>query len=59
MGMDNMREEKDSKKPNPLIAQQQKSLKVFGALSLITLPMQFYYDLPGDLEQKTDKISYL
>merc|ERR1712126_331384 len=26
---------------------EQKSLKVFGVLSLITLPMQYYYDLPA------------
>ena len=57
MGMDNMRDENDSEKPNQLIAQQQKPLKVFGVLSLITLPIQYYYDLPGDLQQRTDKIS--
>ena len=51
MGMDNMRDEKDSEKPNLLLAQQQKFLKVFGVLSLIALPMQYYYDLPGDLKQ--------
>ena len=47
MGMDDMKEKKDSEKPNPLLAQPQK---VFGVLSLITLPMQYYYDLPGDLK---------
>ena len=54
MGMDNMRDEKDSEKPNLLLAQQQKFLKVFGVLSLIALPMQYYYDLPGDLKQWTN-----
>merc|ERR1712003_160749 len=47
MGMNNMRDENDSEKPNPLIEQQQRSLKVFVVLSFIALPMQYYYNLPA------------
>ena len=48
MGMDNMKEKKDSEKPDPFVPFD--PLKVFGVLSLIALPMQYYYDLPGDLK---------